>query len=132
MGDDWFAANLARRDMAVLELGREVVGVLTTEDTGTDLYLGYVYLHTDWVGHGLGRVLLDHARRAARRAGRTGLVLLCHPDATWAVRAYEKYGFTCIARAREAVRSWNQGWLGDRYEEGFALFRYALDDDDTV
>lgn len=124
---EWARENFPRRDFYVARLRGEVVGTVTLQDVGEDhVYLGYVYLHEDQVGNGLGRELLDFARDEARRRGRRSMVLIAHPEATWACRAYRKYGFEVIARGRDEVLAWEDGWLEPYYEEGFELYRYRL------
>ena len=123
----WARENFPERDFYVGRVEDAVAGTVTLQDVNEDhVYLGYVYLHTDYVGQGLGRDLLDFARDEARRRGRKSMVLLAHPDAEWACRAYEKYGFEVIARGRDEVLAWQDGWLEPYYEEGFHLFRYRL------
>lgn len=90
------------------------------------LYLGYVYLHVDHVGRGLGRKLLDFARAEAARLDKDGLVLLAHPEADWAVKAYLRYGFRVLHAERTKILCWNDGWMKPYYEEGFHLFFYDL------
>jgi ribosomal protein S18 acetylase RimI-like enzyme len=124
---DWARKNFPRRDFFVARLGDEVVGTVTLQDAGRDhVYLGYVYLHEDQVGNGFGRDLLDFARSETRRRGRESMVLIAHPEATWACRAYEKYGFEVIARSREEILAWEDGWLEPFHEEGFHLFQYRV------
>lgn len=128
VSDVWFTRNFPKREFWALERDGEVVGVLTVQDAGRALYLGYVYVHVDHVGRGLGRILLEHARRLGWQRGKQALVLLVHPDAEWAVRAYDKFGFEAHCTDRQQVLSWNGGWLRDYYEDGFHLYRYALHD----
>ena len=52
--------------------------------------------------------------------------MIAHPEATWATRAYLKFGFKLHAARREDVLAWNEGALQDYYEEGFQLFVYDL------
>jgi len=123
----WARKNFGRRDFHVGMVEDEVVGTISLQPVGDRyLYLGYVYLHVDHVGNGFGGDLLDFARDEAHRQGREGLVLIAHPDADWACRAYLKYGFEVVAETREAVLGWEDGWLEPYYEEGFQLFRYTL------
>lgn len=124
---DWARKNFRRREFFVAEIDGEIAGTISLQEVGTDhLYLGYVYLHTDHVGNGFGGDLLDFARDEGRRRGRDGLVLLAHPEAEWACRAYEKYGFELLATDREKVLRWSDGWLKPYYEEGFHLYEYRL------
>lgn len=125
---DWAVENFEKRDFFVGELDGSVVGVVTLQDAGDFSYLGYVYLHADYTGHGLGRRLLDFAQRRSRAARKRGMVLIAHPQATWATRAYERYGFDRIAEREERVLAWNDGWLQPYYEKGFHLYRKLHED----
>lgn len=121
----WALENFEKRDFYSAVIDGEVVGVLTVQEAHDWLYLGYVYVHADHVGKRIGRRLLDHAAEQARRRGKRGMVLLAHPEATWAVRAYQKYGFQQIAESDGQVLAWNQGWLRPYHEEGFRLWRWT-------
>lgn len=123
----WARENFDRREFWSATLDGEVVGVLTLQDAGDVLYLGYVYVHEDHVGKRIGRRLLDHAAAQAVARGKRGMVLLSHPEATWAVRAYTKYGFTCIADDDAAVCAWNRGWMKPYHEQGFHLFEWSVE-----
>lgn len=122
----WADKNYRMREFHVGCVDDDVIGCISIQEAGDALYLGYVYLHADRVGNGYGRKLLAFAREEARRRGKRALVLIAHPDADWAVRAYERFGFECIAEDRDDVLSWNVGWLRPYYEQGFHLFEYAL------
>ncbi|MFT6142550.1 MAG: ribosomal protein S18 acetylase RimI-like enzyme [Myxococcota bacterium] len=125
VGPAWARENFEKRDFFVGELDDEVVGTVTLQDAGRDAYVGYVYLHADHTGKGLGRELLDHARDESARRGHEGMVLIAHPKADWATRAYERYGFKRIAESKRDVLAWNNQYMKPFYEEGFHLFRYA-------
>ncbi len=123
----WAKRNFESRDFYVALIDEEVVGTISLQAVGTDeLYIGYLYLHTDQVGKGFGKVLMDFASDEVRRQGRSALVLLAHPKADWACRAYRKYGFEVVLEDREKVLSWRDGWLEPYYEEGFHLYRYQV------
>lgn len=123
----WARRNFPRRDFYVARLGDEAIGTITLQDVRDDhVYLGYVFLHEDRVGNGFGRDLLDFARDETRRRGRRSMVLIAHPDATWACRAYAKYGFEVVARNRDEMLAWQDGWLEPYLEEGFELYQYRL------
>ena len=124
---DWARENFSRRDFFVGRLGDEVVGTVTLQDVNRDhVYLGYVYLHEDHVGNGFGKDLLDFARDETRRRGRKSMVLIAHPEAVWACRAYRKYGFQLIARERDEILQWENGWLEPYLEEGFELYQFRV------
>jgi len=123
----WARRNMKRRDFYLGRVGDEIAGTVSLQRVGDDLlYLGYVYLHTDHVGKGLGGRLLDFARDQAEKEGRRGLVLIAHPEAEWACRAYLRYGFEVVASEPEEVRAWRDGWLEPYYEEGFELYHYEV------
>ncbi|MGF1468924.1 MAG: GNAT family N-acetyltransferase [Sandaracinaceae bacterium] len=123
----WADKNYALRDFYLGFEDGEAVGTLSLQyPEPSYCYIGYVYLYTRHVGKGYGRRFLRFAASRARARDCTSLVLIAHPKATWAVRAYEKFGFERVAERREAVLAWNDGWLKPYYEEGFHLFRKGL------
>jgi GNAT superfamily N-acetyltransferase len=124
--EEWEEKNYELRDFYLGRLGDEPIGTVSLQYPGDYAYVGYLYLYTDHVGNGYGGDLLDFAVRQARRMGKKAMVLLCHPKAVWAVRAYEKYGFRVIAKSKEDVLAWEGGWMEPYYEEGFHLMRYEL------
>jgi len=123
---DWARENFKKREFYSAVVEGEVVGLLTVQDCGDHLYLGYVYVHRDHVGKRIGGRLLDFAAEQARIRRKQGMVLIAHPEAKWAIRAYEKYGFDCIAGCDDEVLAWNDGWLEPYHEAGFTLWRYEL------
>lgn len=123
----WARDNFCRRRFFVAEYeSGNPVGVVTFQKFGRYAYVGYCYVHTDQVGKGIGAQLLDHVQSLSRDQGLEGMVLLAHPSATWAIRAYEKYGFEALETDPEQVVRWNRSSLNDYYEEGFHLFHYLL------
>jgi len=127
VGDDWARKNYAMRDFYVGHHQGRAVGTVSLQYFGDWAYLGYVYLDAKHVGNGFGRQLLEHAQETARRRGMKGMVLIAHPQAKWAKRAYLKYGFEIIRRDADAVTSWNNGALKPHYEQGFELYQYSFD-----
>lgn len=131
----WKERNYRLRDFYLGELDadnasdKESVGTVSLQYFGDYAYLGYVYLDVNHVGKGFGRQLLNFATRTARKNSMKGVYLIAHPKATWAIKAYLKYGFRCIETAREKILAWNDGALKNYYEEGFHLFIYSFDED---
>ena len=123
---EWIDDNFFRREFFLGVDGDTPVGTVTLQTLGEDAYLGYVYLDAKHVGKGFGHQLMDHAKKISKERGLEGMVLIAHPQAKWATKAYEKYGFECIARKKEDVLSWNDGALKPYYEEGFHLYRYPI------
>lgn len=122
----WGTRNFPMREFFLGEAQGETVGTLSIQEFGDHLYLGYVYLHVSQVGRGFGRQLLLHAEREGVRRRKRGLALLCHPGATWAVKAYRKFGFRPQATSKPAVLAWQGGALEPHYEEGFHLLTRPL------
>ncbi|MCB9739970.1 MAG: GNAT family N-acetyltransferase [Deltaproteobacteria bacterium] len=120
----WARENFDRRDFYVAALGGRVVGTVTLQDAGDFSYLGYVYVHADHTGKGLGPTLLRFAEAESVRRGDRGMVLLAHPKATWATKAYKRFGFEVTATTDEEVMRWNGGFLEPYHERGFHVFRY--------
>lgn len=121
----WALENFRRREFFVGRLDDEIAGTVSLQEVDEGhLYLGYVYLHTNHVGNGFGRDLLDFAEREMRRRGRSSMVLIAHPEAEWAIKAYRRYGFECIARDKGEILAWQDGWLEPYFEDGFHLYEY--------
>lgn len=127
VGEAWIQKNFWKRKFF---LGRnqegQAVGFHSHQTFGDVAYLGYIYLDVDQVGKGYGKRLIDHAKKVSEDMNLDAMVLLAHPEAKWATKAYMKYGFKKIAEERENVLSWNKGALKDYYEEGFHLYQYEL------
>ena len=126
VGPEWAADNYAKREFHVGCVQDKVIGCVSLQDTGESIYLGYVYVHADEVGQGHGKKLLNFAEEEARRRGKESMVLIAHPEATWAIKAYERFGFERIADGDDDVLAWNDGWLEPYHEKGFHLFEYTL------
>jgi hypothetical protein len=60
--------------------------------------------------------------------GMVDMILIAHPEAKWAKKAYLKYGFEIIASDRQDVLEWEGGVMKPYYEEGFELYRYEFSD----
>jgi ribosomal protein S18 acetylase RimI-like enzyme len=125
--DAWAQLNFERRDFYIGRASGEPVGTISLQYFGRYAYLGYIYLDVEHVGKGYGQTLMRFAERIARERGMDGLVLIAHPEATWAKRAYLKYGFEIIERERERVLAWQDGALASYYEEGFELYLYRFE-----
>lgn len=126
--DAWAKKNHELRDFYVLRKEGEVIGAVSVQDAGDYAYLGYVYLHADHTGQGLGTGLLRFAVQESNTRGKSGMVLLAHPKATWAMRAYERFGFEVIAETQKEVLAWNDGYMKPYYEKGFFLHHLALEE----
>jgi len=124
VGEAWARKNFERRDFYLGSAGGEPVGTISIQYFGDWAYLGYIYLDVNHVGNGYGGQLIDFAEREIRRAGARGMVLIAHPDADWARRAYLKYGFEIVETEKERVLAWEDGALKPYYEEGFELYVY--------
>jgi GNAT superfamily N-acetyltransferase len=86
----WFAAVVVReRELWVAEAGGKVVGLMVLCDEEVD----QLYLEPGWTGFGIGRELLD----VAKRERPAGLRLWTFQSNLGARRFYERYGFVAIA-----------------------------------
>jgi len=125
--EKWARENFVKRDFYVARVNDEIVGTITMQEVNEAyIYLGYVYLHTDHVGQGYGGMKLDWAADEARRRGKKALVLIAHPEAEWAIRAYEKFGFRRVFTDKEDILNWCDGWMKPYYEEGFHFYQYDV------
>lgn len=132
VGEKWAEKNFRLRDFYIgTTADGEAVGTISLQYFGEYAYLGYIYLDVAHVGKGYGQDLMRFAQDVARRRGVRGLSLIAHPEATWAKRAYLKFGFEIVARDKQRVLAWQGGALRPYYEEGFELYVLPLDADET-
>lgn len=122
--ETWQAKNYERRNFYVGSLGNKAIGTISTQMLGSYAYLGYIYLDVNHVGRGHGGALMRFAEAKIRESTASGMALIAHPDATWAKKAYLKYGFKIAATEKEDVLAWQDGVLKGYYEEGFQLYTY--------
>jgi RimJ/RimL family protein N-acetyltransferase len=123
----WEVDNFKKREFWVGKNGTDqTVGTVSLQYFNDTAYLGYVYLHAQHTGRGYGKILLDHAKARATEKGMEQMILIAHPEAKWAIKAYQRYGFKILHKKRDDVLSWKNGLLKPYYEEGFYLFHYDL------
>jgi len=104
----------------------QAAGTLSLQYFDNFAYVGYLYLDTKFMGRRYGKKFLDFAVQESKENGMDGLYLICHPQAPWAIKAYEKFGFKHYSSDREEILAWNKGCLRDYYEEGFDLYIYRF------
>lgn len=123
----WIEKNYARREFFIgaNSEGQEV-GTISMQYFGDKTYLGYIYLDTDHVGNGYGRKLMTFAERRSKAKDQEAMILIAHPKAKWATKAYEKFGFEKVAEKKDDILSYHDGILKTYYEEGFHLYQYDL------
>ena len=125
--EKWKEENFKRRDFYLgINEKQQEVGTISLQHFDDIVYLGYIYLDVKFVGNGYGSQLIDHARKKAIDAGMRKMVLISHPKAEWAVKAYKKYGFRKVLSKKEDVLGYEGGFLKPYYEEGFELYEYIL------
>lgn len=125
--EEWEERNYRMRHFFIGSHEDQDVGTISLQFFGDCAYLGYIYLDVEHVGNGFGRDLISYAEAIARKRDMQKLVLIAHPEATWAKRAYLKYGFEIIESDPERVKAWRDGMLEEYYEDGFELYVYELE-----
>lgn len=125
--DQWIEDNFKKRQFYIGkdENGNEV-GTISMQFFGKQTYLGYIYLDATKTGKGYGKKLIQFAERESKKKGQESLILIAHPKATWATKAYEKFGFEKKYEKKENVIEYKNGILEPYYEEGFHLYEYKL------
>ena len=126
VGEKWKEENFKKRDFYLGKNEETPVGTISLQYFEDVTYLGYIYLHTNHVGKGYGHQLIDYAKDLSEKKGQEAMVLIAHPEATWATKAYEKYGFKKFLTKRSDILAWKDGLLKEYYEEGFHLYHYDL------
>lgn len=127
VGAQWEEKNFHQRDFYLgYNADGDAVGTLSLQYFGDYVYIGYLYLDTKYMGNGYGRRFLDFAQEKVRQHNKKGMYLIAHPEATWSVRAYTKYGFEREATRTDEILNWNEGCLKGYYEDGFDLYIYNV------
>lgn len=124
--EKWKEENFKKRDFYIGKTKENPVGTISLQHFGDITYLGYIYLHTDHVGQGYGHQLMEHAKELCEKRDQEAMVLIAHPEAKWATKAYEKFGFKRKMTDKKAILNWKDGLLEEYYEEGFHLYHYDL------
>lgn len=124
--EKWKERNFKLREFFISFDKDTPIGTISIQHFGDYAYLGYIYLDKQYVGKRYGRILLSFIEQLARGRGLKGMVLIAHPEATWAVSAYEKFGFKRILTDSKDIVAWEDGMLKPYYEEGFHLYHYVL------
>lgn len=125
--DSWIDKNYTRRDFYIAQdPSGEEIGTISMQYFGNTTYLGYIYVHAEKTGNGYGKKLIKFAEEQAKEKGQESLILIAHPKATWATKAYERYGFKKKFDSKEKVLNYKEGLLEPYYEEGFHLYEYRL------
>lgn len=126
-GSKWIQENYDKRDFYIAQEAEKEIGTISTQFFGEVAYLGYIYLDAGQAGKGYGSKLINHARAIClSKAGINKMVLIAHPKAIWAIKAYERYGFKKILAKKEDILQYNRGFLKSYYEEGFHLYEYQM------
>lgn len=99
-----------------------VVGVMGRQDLGEVTLIRHAYVHPAWQRRGLGKKLLDHLL-----SGVSGPVLVgTWAAAHWALRFYEKNGFTLVSH-QEKERLLRTYWtISDRQIETSVVLAKGL------
>ena len=100
MRDD-YAAAIRERDVTVAALGVDIVGIVVLTTTDEGFLLENVAAHPSQQGTGVGRLLLQHAEAAARRAGYDSLYLYTHEGMRENLDLYARIGYVEYARRVE-------------------------------
>ncbi len=85
-----------------------LVGVMGSQDVDNVTLIRHAYVHPDAQGLGIGHTLLDHLLSATSRPVLVGT----WSSATWAIRFYERHGFT-LTSASETRRLLERYWSVD-------------------
>lgn len=126
----WKTKNYKLRDFYIGSTSDNVeFGTISVQFFQDTTYIGYIFLELEHIGKGYGHLLIDHVKKLSLKRQQKRMVLLAHPKAKWAIKAYEKYGFKCILKDKQDVLSFQNGLLKQYYEEGFYLFEYDLTQD---
>jgi GNAT superfamily N-acetyltransferase len=102
--DPYMGAEELAREMAAgvqfsaCEAEGEVAGVMGIQPVRNVDLIRHAYVRPTWQGRGIGTRLLDRLRETAERP----ILIGTWAAATWAIRFYERNGFTLVPEAAKA------------------------------
>ncbi|MEE2717011.1 MAG: GNAT family N-acetyltransferase [SAR324 cluster bacterium] len=82
---------LRHHEVFVGEASGQVAGVVALVGIAEGVMIDHFWVHPDWIGHGLGRVLFDHACTETHRLGGRILRVIADPHAE---AFYQRMGLT--------------------------------------
>ncbi len=104
------------------EEGDRLVGVMGRQDLGEVILIRHAYVHPDWQRRGVGKKLLDYLLSQVKGPVLVGTWAAAH----WAVRFYEKNGFTLVSH-QEKERLLRIHWsISDRQIETSVVLAKGL------
>ena len=122
----------AERNFKIREfyLGREAgkfVAMSSYQSLGDDLaYVGYFYVKKKHQRNGYGRAMMEFLKLRAKQDGVTKLTLFVQPKANWALRFYEKTGFSMLSKEKDEIISLHDGVYRPFYEENSYLLEKTI------
>ena len=108
MLDDYAAVIEAHR-VFVAEAAGAIAGVLVLVQSESSLLLDNVAVQPDWQGHGVGRMLLQHAETVARELGFGSLDLYTHELMSENIAMYLRVGY--VETGRRTVRGYARVYM---------------------
>ncbi len=92
MVDD-YATVVARGGTTVAERDGQIAGLIVLEQSDEGFFVDNVAVDPSHQGSGVGRALLEHAEREARRAGFDSVALLTHELMSENLALYRRIGY---------------------------------------
>ena len=74
-----------------------LVAIMGIQDKGPVVLIRHAYTRTDRRGEGIGTQLLEHLQGMTTKP----VLIGTWRDAGWAIRFYQKHGFTCVSQAQK-------------------------------
>ena len=83
----------------------ELVGFINGEELDGNLHIWELAVHRDFQGQGLGRALIEEAKRYARANALPALTLTTFREVPWNAPFYQRLGFTLVENATTALKT---------------------------
>ncbi len=96
-----YAAVIQTEHVVVAEQDSEIAGVLVLRETPEGFLLDNVAVLPSRKGQGVGKALLVHAEREARKRGYTSLYLYTHEKMAENIALYARVGYVEVERREE-------------------------------
>jgi len=111
----WALKNFEFREFNMEKEGHREIGMSTYQNLGEFGYIGYFYIRLSCHKHGYGRIFMNFLEMRAKQDLVRDLRLFVNARASWAVRAYESWGFHLLSASKTESLAMDGGIMAPYY-----------------
>jgi GNAT superfamily N-acetyltransferase len=124
--EQWAERNFKIREFYVARAENQYVGTASYQNLGNFAYIGYFYIKNQFHGKGYGRGLMQFLELRAMTDHLPQLTLFANPKSLWAVKFYERLGFTVKTGDKKEILEMENGIFKLFYEQNSLLLEKTV------